>query len=407
MTKENTIIGVLLIMIVAGLIVSSDRTLARGPLEASGVIQAEEIRIASEFQGIVSQVAVQPGAHITPDQVLVVLGSNALQSDVRQAQAGLKTAQADLELVRAQPRAEEVAAKRARLAIAEAEQDVAYAAWQVALRALDEPQELQEQILEAGTQVALAAQNVELAEADYAQARYKADQAEWNSTTWRVLQFEAESKKAALQAARADERAARAALQHLRGIRENPLVYKAKAHMAEGEYQVAEAVVQVSQTELDDLLSGATAEEVAVAEANLALAQARLRLAETQLERLTLRSPVTGTVVERMINTGETALPGVTLLTIADLTKVDLTVYVPANRLGEVHLGQEVEVAIDSFPKRPFQGWVVHIAAQAQYTPRNVATKEERVNTVYGVRIRLPNLESLLKPGMAADAVFR
>jgi multidrug resistance efflux pump len=81
---------------------------------------------------------------------------------------------------------------------------------------------------------------------------------------------------------------------------------------------VAEAAVQVSKAELDDLLSGAAAEKVAVAEANLALAQAQLRLAETQLERLTLRSRVPGTVVEHMANTGETAPPGVTLLTTAE-----------------------------------------------------------------------------------------
>ncbi len=77
------------------------------------------------------------------------------------------------------------------------------------------------------------------------------------------------------------------------------------------------------------------------------------------------------------------------------------------NRLGEVQLGQSVDVMVDSFPERRFQGRVVHIADQPQYTPRSVATKEERVNTVYGVKIRLPNPEGLLKPGMAADAVFR
>ncbi|MBC7261414.1 MAG: efflux RND transporter periplasmic adaptor subunit, partial [Chloroflexi bacterium] len=81
--------------------------------------------------------------------------------------------------------------------------------------------------------------------------------------------------------------------------------------------------------------------------------------------------------------------------------------YVPAHRLGEVYLGQRVEVTIDSFPQRRFEGQVVHIADEPQYTPRNLATKEERVNTVYAVKVRLPNPEGLLKPGMAGDAVFQ
>lgn len=376
------------------------------PLEASGVIQVEEIRLASEFQGHVSQVSVQAGDPVTAGQVLVVLDSNTLQSNVRQAQAALDTAQADLAVLRARPRTEEVAAKQAQLAMAKAERDGAYAAWQAALRALREPQALQEQILQAEAQVALAAQNVQMAEADYYRARYAADHAEWNSTERQVLELQAEAAKATLEAARADERAAQVASQHLRGMLEKPLVLQAKANEAEGKYRVAEAAVQVAGAELDDLLAGATAGEVAVAEANTALVQAQLRLAQTTLERLTIRAPVNGTVVERTIHVGETAMPGVTLLTVADLSQVDLVVYVPVTRLGEVHLGQKIYITVDSYPQRQFEGQVVHIADEAQYTPRNVATKEERVNTVYAVKIRLPNPGGLLKPGMAADAVF-
>lgn len=376
------------------------------PLESSGVIRAEEIRLASEFQGYFSQVSVRAGDMVAAGQVLVVLESSSVQSNVHQAQAALEAAQAGLAVIRAQPRAEEVAAKRAQLAMAQAERDGADAAWQATLRALREPQALQEQILQAEAQVALASQNVQMAEADYYQARYAADHAEWNSTARQVLECQAAAAKAAWDAARADERAAQVALQHLRGMLEKPLVLQAKAHEAEGKYRVADAAVQVARAELDDLLAGATAEEIAVAEANVALAQAQLRLAQATLERLTICAPVDGTVMERTINVGETAMPGVTLLTVADLSQVDLMVYVPATRLGEVHLGQKVYITVDSYPQRRFEGQVVHIADQAQYTPRNVATKEERVNTVYAVVIRLPNPEGLLKPGMAADAVF-
>jgi len=395
-----------LVVLLSLMCLSSFPALARDPLGASGVIQAEETEVAAELQGHVGQVLVQAGDNVAAGQVLVVLDRSAVWSGVAQAQAALDTAQADLELVRARPRAEEAAAKQAQVAMARAERNKAHAAYQAALEALREPQALRQQILTAQAQAALAAQNVQLAAAASAQARNEADQAEWNSSTRRALEFESVSKEAELAAVGADEQAAQIALQHLQGIEKNPLSYRAKAHASDGMYRVTEAAVGVAEAELRDLLAGATAEEIAVAQANVDLAQAQLRLAQAQLEHLTLRSPVTGTVTVRTTSVGETALPGVTLLRVADLGTMVLTVYVPQTRLAEVSVGQAANVTVDSFPERSFVGRVVHIADEAQYTPRNIATKEERVNTVYGVKISLPNPQGLLKPGMAADALF-
>lgn len=406
MKNRKLVLGLCMLIVVLLPLVGS-HSFAGSSLEASGVIEAEEMRIASELQGTVLQVAVQAGEEVRAGQVLVVLGSSSVEAAVRQAEAAVKVAQAELEQVRSKPRSEEVSIKQAQLAMAKAQRDEAYAAWQAAERDLEELQELQRQLLEAKAQLALAEQNVEQAKANYYRLRYQADHAAWNSTERRILEFQAKAAEAALSAAQADKRAAETALQHLEGMRQKPLAYQAKANAAKGKYEVADAAVAVAQAELDDLLAGATAEEVAVAEANLALAQAQLRLAQLQLERLTLRAPANGIVVARMVNVGETALPGVTLLTIADLDEVYLMAYVPAHRLGEVHLGQEVEVTVDSFPQRRFVGRVAHISDEPQYTPRNIATKEERVNTVYAVKVRLPNLEGLLRPGMAGDVVFR
>jgi len=95
-----------------------------------------------------------------------------------------------------------------------------------------------------------------------------------------------------------------------------------------------------------------------------------------------------------------------TLLTVADLSEVHVTVYVPETRVGHVRIGQRVDVTVDSFPQRTSEGQLIHIADRPQYMPMDVATKEERVSTVYGVKVVLPNPERLLKPGMAADATF-
>ncbi len=367
----------------------------------------EEVLLASELQGYVTQVLVQAGESVEVDQLLVVLTSRGVEASVDQARAALGTAQADLAAVRAGPRVEAIAAQQAQVAIAQAERNKAHAAAEAALAAWRSPQGLQLQVLEAEAQAAAASAKVDLAEAQYAQARHQADQADWGSTTRRVLDLQAQARQADLQAARADERAAQAALQHLQSMQANPLSHQAAAHRAQGVYEAAEAAVGVAQAQLRDLLAGPTEEEVAVAEASVALAQAQLGLAELQEERLTLKSPLAGTVLTRMANVGETALAGVPLLTVADLSEVYLTVYVPHTRLGQVSLGQSVDVAVDSFPQRRFEGQVVHIADQPQYTPRNVATKEERVNTVYAVKVRLANPQGLLKIGMAADAAFR
>jgi HlyD family secretion protein len=121
---------------------------------------------------------------------------------------------------------------------------------------------------------------------------------------------------------------------------------------------------------------------------------------------MTLQSPIDGSVTSRSTHSGEAALAGATLLTVANLDEVKLTVYIPEDELGRVYLGQGVEVQVDSFPGRVFTGTVSYISQQAEFTPKNVQTEEERVNMVFAVRVRLPNPDHALKPGMPADAIF-
>ena len=94
------------------------------------------------------------------------------------------------------------------------------------------------------------------------------------------------------------------------------------------------------------------------------------------------------------------------MLTLGDLDHVTLTVYVPEDRLGQVKIGQAVAVNVDSFPGQSFEGKVVRIADEAEFTPRNVQTKEERVNMVFAVEVRIPNPDHALKPGLPADAAI-
>jgi HlyD family secretion protein len=119
-----------------------------------------------------------------------------------------------------------------------------------------------------------------------------------------------------------------------------------------------------------------------------------------------LAAPVGGIILERTIHAGELAAPGAPLLTLANLDEVTLTVYVPEAELGQVSLGQTVEVTVDAY-EDAFTGQVSHIASRAEFTPKNVQTQEERVHMVFAVKIRLDNADHRLKPGMPADAAFQ
>ena len=103
---------------------------------------------------------------------------------------------------------------------------------------------------------------------------------------------------------------------------------------------------------------------------------------------------------------GEVVATGAPILTVADLREVWIRLYIPLPRLGQIALGQRAEVTTDALPGRTFTGRVTEVSQQAEFTPRNVQTPEERVKLVFAVKVTLPNTERLLKPGMPADAVI-
>ncbi len=120
-----------------------------------------------------------------------------------------------------------------------------------------------------------------------------------------------------------------------------------------------------------------------------------------------IRSPLNGVVLYRAVEPGEVASPGTPLMTIADLNKLKLTVYVPEDRYGLINLGQVYPVSVDSFPGQTFAGTVSYISDQAEFTPRNVQTTENRKTTVFAIRLDLPPSDGKLKPGMPADVQFQ
>lgn len=187
----------------------------------------------------------------------------------------------------------------------------------------------------------------------------------------------------------------------------NPLALAAQADAARAQYEVASASVALARAQVQGLEMGATEEQIAAVEAQVGIARAALDALLVQAEKFDLPAPISGLVLEQPVRVGELAMPGSPLLTLADLDEMTLTVYVPEDQLGQVWLGQPVSVTVDAYPGRAFAGMVSYISNEAEFTPRNVQTREERVNMVFAVRIRLPNPDHALKPGMPADALLK
>jgi HlyD family secretion protein len=127
---------------------------------------------------------------------------------------------------------------------------------------------------------------------------------------------------------------------------------------------------------------------------------------ELQLEKMTIRSPLDGVVGRRSIHVGEVVTPGATLMVVTQLDQAELTLYVPEREIGRVKVGQKVEVRVDSFPDVVFPGEVTFINSNAEFTPRNVQTQKDRMNLVFAVKVKIPNPDLRLKPGMPADATI-
>ena len=145
-------------------------------------------------------------------------------------------------------------------------------------------------------------------------------------------------------------------------------------------------------------------QDIETAAAQVGVARAALDQADVQLSYSRLKSPMNGVVVSRNIEPGETVNAGREVLTVADLARVDLKIYVPETQIGKVKPGGPVEVRVDTFPDKTFAGTVAFISPEGEFTPKIIQTRKERVKLVYLVKVSIDNPAFELKAGMPADA---
>ena len=160
--------------------------------------------------------------------------------------------------------------------------------------------------------------------------------------------------------------------------------------------------VKIGEMALEQAKAGLQQAESAVNQA-----EANLALLDTQVAELTVSAPLDGIILTRNVEPGEFVQPGAVAFAMADLNNITITVYVPEDRYGQLKLGQQAYVTVDSFPGEAFNADVVHIADQAEFTPRNVQTVEGRSSTVYAIKLKVTDSEGKLKIGMPADVVFK
>lgn len=415
-----------------------------GSIQASGTVEAVEVVISSEEGGRVAEVLANEGDRVEANAPMFRIEDKLLESQLHQAESAVTVAQANYDLVAAGMTEEEkgAAIAAARLELISAEQaleslyddnEIFLALAQHTIAAAEKTIDDAERRLRNYTNIApqadidqayanmvLAAEELEDAQDDYKD--YGENKEIHNTEVWATyFSVQAQAQK--------DYDSAVRHYNSLLGTGNEVDIAVAEADLA-----VAHAQLDSAQEDYDTLLNGPDPDDVALAEAQVAFAQAQLALAEADrptaeelavaqaqidsaetnlgavqvlIDKLVVTTPISGVVTTRNVENGELIQPGVAAMTISQLDELTVTVYIPENQYGQIFLGDTAQLKVDSFPFETFEAVVTRIADQAEYTPRNVQTQEERQTTVYAVELSVDDPDGKLKPGMPTDVIFK
>ena len=413
-------------------------------LKTSGVVEVIQVSIAPELSARVLEVYAGEGDQVQEGEELIRLEDDLLQEERRRAlaafdaaeanmltaqtgeaaaQATLNTAESNLEAVQAQAKVELIAAEQAMDELydtVEIARSQALARVTEANRAVREAQyrldnfTVPNEQQDMGTMEALEIMKARLDEAREAFEPYKyypsgdqtrkdrkedldEAQADYDSAL-RNLEYET-----ALEEAQA---ALDKAMEDLAALQDGPdpddiEVLEAQIVAINASPKQAQAAVEQAQVGLEQ--AQATLEQ---AKTMVKGAQTDLDLIDARLKKVVIYSPTNGTVLSRSIEPGEVIQAGAPVMNIGQLDQLSITVYIPENSYGKIKLGETANIISDSFPNEIFEAHVVRIADRAEYTPRNVQTKEDRVTTVFAIKLSVVDPQGKLKPGMPVDVIF-
>jgi len=352
----------------------ASRRLAETPagVSVTGTIEATQVDISPRITARIVELTVREGLPVERGQLLVRLDDQQLTAELRRAEATLRASEAQLRDLRAGARPQE---------IREAEATAARADAQLAdLRAGSRREEIEQ--ARAAVDNATATRVWTARDYDRTKELFGRDL---------VAAQEVDRMRQATEVAVANEKSAREKLALL------------EAGAREHEIEAARQAARAARERLQLLRAGPRLEAVAAAEAQVAEARAATALGRARLDETRLTSPIAGLVLRKNMEVGETASPGASILTLMDPSDVWLRAYVSETEVARLKIGQPASISVDAFPGRRFEGAISEIASEAEFTPKNVQTKKERVNLVFRIKIAAKNPAGLLKPGMPAD----
>lgn len=169
-------------------------------------------------------------------------------------------------------------------------------------------------------------------------------------------------------------------------------------------FEIAQSQLNSAKENVTKIKNIARPEEIRQARSNFEKAEANAALIQKSLNDCFVTAPFKGTVVKSFVEKGEMLSMLSNLFKISDLSKVKLVIYVSEEDLGKVQLGQRADVTTDTYKDKTYEGTVIYISPEAEFTPKNIQTKDERTKLVFAVKIEIPNPEFELKAGMPADA---
>ena len=388
MKKKVIIISfVVLLLGVSLLVYLGQRRAHLRELYYSGTIEAVKAELSFQISGRVTSVLVDEGQSVEKDQLLAELDPSEFQARHNQALADLDRSKKSLqrlelvleisrntlpvEVVRAKASVDALQSTLNELVAGYRKQDVeqaklAFLASQVTMEEAKKDKERHDRLFRGGI--------ISEKERDVSDLRYERTLKEY-------------------------ERAKEAYELLKEGFRVEA-IQAAKARLSEGKAMLQQARSNLKKIE-------AAEKDVDAARAQVKAAQATLELTETQLTYNQLKAPSKGIITSRNVEPGEVVLPGRQVLSVSDLSSVDLKIFVNETEIGKIKPGQKVEVKVDSFPHKIFWGMVSFISPEGEFTPKIIQTHKERVKLVYLVKVSIPNPDLELKSGMPADAWLR
>lgn len=358
------------VLLLSGLLVYSQ--LRPQPTNVSGMIEADEIRVGSRVGGRVVEVLAAEGQKVKPGDLLVRLEPFDLLQRKAEANARAEAAEANAKRLKVGYRAEELGQAEARVERLEA----------VLKKLVEGPRE--EEIAAAKSRLTLAVATLERATQDLTREQRLAE------TRGAVTQEQIDRRVEETRIAKAN-----------REVREQELLLLQRGTRAE-DIDEARAQLKEAREAAALIKNGYRPEDIEQAAATAAAAKAAVSVIEEQLKELEIRAPVEGTVEAIELQPGDLVAASAPVLSLLDEAHPWVKAYVPENRLG-FKLNDTLKVTVDSYPGETFTGRVTFVARQAEFTPSNVQTIEERSKQVVRIKVSLDNLRGRLRPGMSVD----